>query len=157
HKERTRVCVVQEIRVAGDDDQGGAAVAYRVRVSVNARNTKLLSDELAVVEACDRLALPRPAEKAVVEKSRREQIGRAERRELRAEFTYADGASGGAQRGATAPAESRIAAYGRIHDRVLAPDRIVRRAVPVDLCIEIILVERLRAVGEEIRRDALQV
>ena len=44
-----------------------------------------------------------------------------------------------------------IATHVRIHDRILAPDGMAGSAIPVDLCIEVIFVQSLRAIRFVIR------
>src|SRR5262249_50847595 len=55
-------------------------------------------------------------------------------------------AAGRTQCRASTRAESSVTPHLGVHDRILAPDGVAGRAIPVDLGIEVILVETLRAI-----------
>src|SRR5258708_32711526 len=74
-EERARVGVVEEIRVAaGDDHEGSAAVADILAIAVGAGDTQVARDEIAVVEAGDRLPLAGAAAETGPEEARGEDI-----------------------------------------------------------------------------------
>src|SRR5262249_50838225 len=54
-------------------------------------------------------------------------------------------------------AKSRITTHQRVHDRVLAPDHVFCCAVPIYLCVEMILVQTLRSVRQKIRCGSAQI
>src|SRR5215831_14874859 len=65
-------------------------------------------------------------------------------------MSFPDVRPGRTQRRSASGSEFGVTPYQRVHDRVLAPDHVARCAVPVDLCVEVILVQPLRSVGQEV-------
>ncbi len=156
-EERPRIGVVQEIRVAGDRNQGRPAIADVLAVAIHAGKAERAAVELTVVETGDRLALPGPAEQAIPQEPGREDVCAADRRHLGAQRPVADAAAGRTQRCASARAESRVASHCGIHDGVFAPHGVARGAVPVDLGIKVVPGEPLRTACQEIGAGSGQV
>src|SRR5262245_24715773 len=150
HEERPRIGVTQVVGVARDDQLRSAAFANIFAVC--ARDAVSLPSEIgSIAEAGDGLSLAGPTQEAVVEKCRGEDIGAADGRHLCPQFSIANARSRRAQRRAAAGAKSRLATDYRVHDGVFAPNGVAGIAVPIHLCVEVILVQPLRSVGQEVR------
>ena len=146
--------VIPQGGIAGDV-QGRHAAFARVG-AVGPRNPEDVQSEVgAEIRGRHVLAEPRPAERPVNQERRRDGVGLAHARDLHERVTLAEAAA--AQAWTTSIAEAELATDQRIHRAVLEPELMPLVAVPIDLGVDVVAVQRLRGSVEIVVRVTIQI